>query len=84
LRELNEYEDARKAALRELLPLMLWPDNGRGLAAQSYLLYGLLSQEVFRHPSRWEELQPDDSWPDLRKVGVWTDDYSNLLSVFSW
>jgi spermidine synthase len=84
LRNLNEYEDARKAALRELLPLMLWPDHGCGLAAQSYLLYGLLTQEVFKHPSRWEELQPDESWPDLRKVGVWTDDYSNLLSVFSW
>jgi spermidine synthase len=23
-------------------------------------------------------------WPDSAKVGVWTDDYSNLLSVFMW
>jgi spermidine synthase len=84
LRQLNEYEDLRKGALRELLPLMLWPDNGSGLAAQSYLLYGLFSQEILKHPSKWEELQPDETWPDLQKVGVWTDDYSNLLSVFSW
>jgi spermidine synthase len=84
LRELNEYEDLRKDTLRELLPLILWPDNGSGLTAQSYLLYGLLSEEVFKRPSKWEELEPDETWPDLQKVGVWTDDYSNLLSVFSW
>ena len=48
------------------------------------LLYGLLSEEVFKHPSQWEELQPDGTWPDLQKVGVWTDDYSNLLTVFNW
>jgi hypothetical protein len=23
-------------------------------------------------------------WPDPARVGVWTDDYSNLLSVFTW
>ncbi len=84
LRELNKYEDSRKATLRDLLPLMLWPDGGHSPTAPSYMLYGLLSLEVFKHPSRWEELDPEEGWPDLRKVGVWTDDYSNLLSVFSW
>jgi hypothetical protein len=29
-------------------------------------------------------VDPDEKWPDLNKVGVWTDDYSNLLSVFKW
>jgi hypothetical protein len=32
----------------------------------------------------WKPVKPgpDDDWPDPAKVGVWTDDYSNLLSVF--
>jgi hypothetical protein len=84
LRALNDWEDRRANVRANLLPLALWPDNGTGLAAQAMLLRNLLDEEVARRPSKWRELEPDESWPDLQKVGVWTDDYSNLLSVFDW
>jgi hypothetical protein len=84
LRELNDWEDVRKDVRIELLPLTLWPDHGMGLATQATLLRTVLDHEVAKRPSLWKELEPDETWPDLRKVGVWTDDYSNLLSVFSW
>jgi len=84
LRALNNFEDRRESLRTDLLPLALWPDNGMGLAAQASLLRNLLDEEVCKRPSKWRELEPDESWPDLHKVGVWTDDYSNLLSVFDW
>ncbi len=62
----------------------MWPDNGTGLAAQATLLRNLLDEEICKRPAKWKELEPDESWPDIGKVGVWTDDYSNLLSVFWW
>jgi hypothetical protein len=40
-----------------------------------------------RRPEDLGSLMKDSRWPRARtdpKVGVWTDDYSNLLSVFSW
>jgi hypothetical protein len=40
-----------------------------------------------RRPEDFGSLMKDSRWPAARtsaKVGVWTDDYSNLLSVFSW
>ena len=40
-----------------------------------------------RKPEDFAGLEKDDSWNPARtdsKVGVWTDDFSNLLSVFEW
>ena len=42
------------------------------LARQRQDLGGLAKDE------RWKPIETDP------KVGVWTDDYSNLLSVFMW
>jgi hypothetical protein len=84
LRALNDWEDWRKDTRREMLPLACWPDNGMGPAAQAALMFNLLGEEVCKRPSKWQELEPSESWPNLDKVGVWTDDYSNLLSVFMW
>jgi hypothetical protein len=82
LRALNEWEDQREELRMQLLPVVLWPNNA--LTTSGMLLFQLLDEEVCKRPAKWEELQPDKNWPDLRKVGVWTDDYSNLLSVFDW
>jgi len=79
LRQLNNRDDERKEVRKELLPLMVWPDNGMGLTTHAALLQTALGHEVFKRPAMWTELEPD-----LRKVGVWTDDYSDLLSIFSW
>jgi spermidine synthase len=84
LRALNDWEDERADLRSELLPLSLWPDPGMGLTAQAMLLRNLLDEAISKRPSKWKELEPDANWPDLAKVGVWTDDYSNLLSVFDW
>jgi hypothetical protein len=54
--------------------LCSWPDSGRGVAAQSFALFGMIN--ALRSP--WKSVQTDPT------VGEWTDDYSNLLSVFSW
>jgi spermidine synthase len=84
LRALNEWEDKRKDVWAELMPLSLWPDPGLGMSGQAMLVRNLLDEAISRRPSKWKELEPDVTWPDLAKVGVWTDDYSNLLSVFDW
>jgi hypothetical protein len=84
LRALNDWEDWRKDTRREMLPLACWPDNGMGLAAQATLMHNLLGEEVCKRPSKWRELESSESWPNLDKVGVWTDDYSPLFSVFMW
>ena len=83
LRRWNDWEDYRKAVRAELIPLLLWPDGGAGLSAQASLFYTLLDQEAAKRPSQWKELQPDETWPDLHKVGVWTDDYSNIVQILS-
>jgi hypothetical protein len=84
LRALNSWEDLRADLYGQLFQLSLWPDPGVGLSSQTMLMHKLLDQAISRRPSQWKELQPDENWPDLGKVGVWTDDYSNLLSVFDW
>ncbi len=64
-----------------LWPLIGWPDGGAGLSALAMLQYGF-AEEVGRV---WKPVRPrpgETKWPDPAKVGVWTDDYSNLLSVF--
>ncbi len=84
LLDLNDWEDQRKEILSTLLPLSMLPDNGTGLAGQALLMRNLLDEAVCKRPSQWRPLEPESDWPDLKTVGVWTDDYSNLLSVFSW
>ena len=84
LRALNDWEDRRADLYGQFFRLSLWPDPGVGLASQTMLMHKLLDQAISRRPSQWKELEPDKNWPDLGKVGVWTDDYSNLLSVFDW
>ena len=40
-----------------------------------------------RSPSDFGELKKDPKWEPLRRradVGVWTDDYSNIIRVFKW
>jgi hypothetical protein len=50
------------------------------LARKPQYLNGLCGLSV------WGELKPGEGeqWPDLDKVGVWSDDYSNLLRVLRW
>jgi spermidine synthase len=64
----------REDSLQSLLLLSAWPDNGTGLGAQALMLYQLVGTDSFTG-TLWMPLKTDD------KVGLWTDDYSNLLSV---
>ncbi len=52
------------------------------LVAREKKHFGKLLEDVKADPKdenkRWEFLEPDDS------VGVWSDDFSNLLKVFQW
>jgi spermidine synthase len=58
-----------------LLAACAWPAGGTALTGQAMLTAGALH---VAEPPPWRELKPEP------KVGVWTDDYSNLLSVFDW
>ncbi len=82
--EWNDWEDERQEMRKELFQLSLWPDHGTGLAGQAMFLHNFLDEEMCKRPALWQPLEPGEKWPDLNKVGVWTDDYSNLFSVFSW
>jgi len=84
LLELNDWEEERQEIRKELLPLSLWPDNDAGLVGMAIFLRNFLEEEMCKRPALWKPLEPEPSWPDLQKVGVWTDDYSNLFSVFTW
>jgi hypothetical protein len=84
LLDLNDWEDHRTDALLAAWPASLWPDNGTGFAANAMMLRNLLDDEFCKRPSQWLTLEPEKDWPKLESVGVWTDDYSNLLSVFTW
>ena len=84
LLDLNDWEEKRQEASLEMLPLSLWPDNGTGMVGQAILMRNLLDEALCQRPSPWKPLEPGTDWPDLSKVGVWTDDYSNLFSVFWW
>ena len=81
---LNDWEEERQAMRAELLPLSLWPDYGAGLSGLAMFLHNFLNEEMCQRRALWRPLEPENDWPDLNKVGVWTDDYSNLFSVFSW
>lgn len=81
---LNAWEDKRQALRTGLLPLSLWPDQGAGLAGFALFLRNFLDEEMCKRSAQWKPLEPETDWPDLKSVGVWTDDYSNLFSVFSW
>jgi spermidine synthase len=81
---LNDWEDERHELRGQLFWLSLWPDNGAGLAGQAMLLHNFLDEAMCQRPAKWEPLEPEKDWPDLKSVGVWTDDYSNLFSVFTF
>jgi spermidine synthase len=71
----ERWKEVQKRWKDTLLPACAWPAGGTGLTAQAMFTYGIIAQV---QPPGWRPLQPDP------KVGVWTDDYSNLLSVFRW
>jgi len=64
----------RKEMQGFVAPLVVVPDGGMGLHNLALGLYG--ASETIKAPWKKAETEP--------KVGVWTDDYSNLLSVFMW
>ncbi|MHB1425696.1 MAG: spermidine synthase [Gemmataceae bacterium] len=84
LLELNDWEDKRRAACMALRQASLLPDNGTGLVGQAILMRNLLDDELCKRYAPWLKLEPEKDWPNLDTVGVWSDDYSNLFSVFSW
>jgi hypothetical protein len=56
-----------------------------GPSALGLAVYG--AAEKLRPRFSWKHIRPDTNDPDApdpARVGVWTDDYSNLLSVFIW
>jgi hypothetical protein len=55
-----------------------WPDGGTGLAAHALLLQKVA--EKLLPQIQWRPLRREE-WPERDRVGVWTDDYSNLFSV---
>jgi SAM-dependent methyltransferase len=68
----------------DILPLVAWPDQGTGLARQAWLLHQLVDPKASRNGAL-----VDSMWTSLKSrrkkaVGIWTDDYSNLLRVLSW
>jgi spermidine synthase len=70
------FEKERAEAVAALSPLMHLPDSGTGLSAHAMMLTGVLT--TWTGPGEWKK-------PATKpEVGVWTDDYSNLFSVFSW
>jgi hypothetical protein len=81
----ERWNEDREPVRQAMVSLAALPDNGTGLSAQALVLAGITGddgdpdQEKRRANIRpiWRrlELEPD--------VGVWTDDYSNLLSVFT-
>jgi hypothetical protein len=95
LRTLNNWEYWRSALQQAFWPFIGWPDYGSGLSGQALCLHAFLGEEVCKWQTDWRELldlkpagkepgSKGDPWSSLEQVGVWSDDYSNLLSVFSW
>jgi hypothetical protein len=83
LLELNDWEKKRVDLSWSLMAAAQWPNRGNAPLGQALLLSNLLEEELCKRPAKWHPLEPEENW-DLKKVGVWTDDYSNLFSVFSW
>jgi hypothetical protein len=81
---LNDWESKREDVVLQMWRASLWPDQGTGLTGQAMMMRTLFDDEMYKRPAKWLPLEPEEKWPDLKSVGVWTDDYSNLLSVFSW
>jgi spermidine synthase len=86
LRALNERDRRREQVRNALAPLAGWPDNGTGPAGHAFFLRTMLNQDVCKRRYAWREMKPaeGEKWPDPARVGVWTDDYSNLLGVLKW
>jgi hypothetical protein len=60
--------------LSDLRLLGAFPDGGAGLSGMMLMLQGVLKKTE----APWVRLETNP------KVGVWTDDFSNILSVFMW
>jgi hypothetical protein len=70
-----QFNGEQKLLKEALQPLSCWPDAGAGVAAVGFALCGMV--EELEAP--WKDLAPEVA----QDVGEWTDDYSNLLSVFN-
>jgi hypothetical protein len=68
--------DSWSKAQMELLPIVAFPDNGSGVSATALLMQRVLGIAKRNAPYQWNEPKPDQD------VGVWSDDYSNIISVF--
>jgi hypothetical protein len=66
--------DQEKARCAAALAACAWPGGG---LAQGHAMFTASAFQAAR-PAGWRPLRREP------KVGVWTDDYSNLLSVFDW
>jgi hypothetical protein len=75
----------RDLTLEVMNALALWPDGGTQLSSLATLLERAAIDNL--PLATWrplEQASDERDWPDADKVGVWTDDYSNLLSVFGF
>ena len=85
-----DWNEQRNTAREALSPLLVLPDGGTGLQLLPWAIHGLLGERARRKEDPAErKILPllDAPWqPSLPdpNVGVWTDDYSNLLKVFMW
>jgi spermidine synthase len=68
------WEAEQKEIESALLPLTVLPSPTPGIASQAWMLHGIAGSIR----GRWDVPKTEP------RVGIWTDDYSNLLSVFSW
>jgi hypothetical protein len=81
----DRWERVRLPVQQAMVSLLAVPDNGTGLKAQAFILAGLTGDDGdLDLERRWTMIRmpwrPLKTWDD---VGEWTDDYSNLLSVFT-
>jgi hypothetical protein len=67
--------ESYRAGQEALVPAFCLPDHGGGMSSYGLMLYGVLESEVVP-VQEWKAHEPK------KDVGIWTDDYSNLLSAF--
>jgi spermidine synthase len=54
---MNQERAAWKAAQEQLLPLLAWPDHGRGLASQAALVCAVLEEQMKGRDNEWVRLK---------------------------
>lgn len=74
LMTLNRWRLERQQAFEHLLPLLGVPDHANGFNTLILAHLGLAQHRMVQAP--WIPVRT------AKKVGIWTDDYSNLLGVF--